>query len=159
MSKIVYIGNSTQALKTLYNDLVAKKYNYSITTGCIDPDNKIQKLSKKHLIRSKIKYKQANDSSIFFFHRYNDGMNWHWDGNGDGDRAMIIAAYPYPTQILLDGQFSGRNGAAFEKYNVKGEIFTPNIGDIYYLGPGTIHRTNPKAIGGPHLVIRTWLWI
>lgn len=112
--------------------------------------------------------KEEHSNHLYFKDRKSESNcdAWHVDGYGEKD--MIIASYPYPTQILLykdsyknwhicNNQINLRAKRANKLiYEGSAKIFTPEPGDVYYLGYGVIHRTNPAALGGAHLVIRQW---
>lgn len=93
-------------------------------------------------------------------------INWHVDGASH----TIIMAYHHPTQFFMisgnpfEFENPGNLGIDILKtvYEVAKEkskdtnmsVFTPPVGIPYLFTNNTVHRSNPKGLGTPHLVIR-----
>lgn len=96
-----------------------------------------------------------------------DCTNWHVDSNAK--TAMLIAAWPDPTEILIGrtlkhgeitydgcGSFNVNNLANQLIADGKAKVFTPKRGEVWFCPHGVIHRANPASYGKPHLVLRQW---
>ncbi len=112
-------------------------------------------------------YVLANHYNDSWFAYDHDDSCKHWHTDGNNKLAMVIAAWPSPTQILLGDYFNedfncGCDQAALYDEVSHGtkrgkyKIFEPEPGDVWFLPEGTIHRGNPKDIGSSHLVVRRW---
>lgn len=88
---------------------------------------------------------------------------WHVDGN-----PFLICTYPNPTQVLIPAAEVDlsyliscdytAHPRATERLIKSGavKVVTLGLGDVYYVGRHTIHRTNPQAYASDanHLVLR-----
>lgn len=148
------LDNKLDEIKKLYNDLPIQT---PTSTGQ-------DYLKLESLIPNGFKFgapvywkmsKQQRDDDISNTHI------WHTDGCSFG-KYMIICTYPYPTQFFLPNEdyveefeYHG-HGQDVEIDENRGQIITPEIGDIMFTEVSTIHRTNPLS-DGDHLVCRIYV--
>jgi hypothetical protein len=101
----------------------------------------------------------------------NGCVHWHVDLDGDknSDTDILISTFDSSTQFAIP-----KNKLA-EEYSINRslfqckiidedlgdlikvgafEVFTPELGDIYWVAPGVIHRSNPACIDRPRLCLR-----
>jgi hypothetical protein len=151
---IKFIGNNLDEIERIFHNLDTDMFM----------DNPIIQDMTKNFFN----FASGQLSSWYYSKVSNCCDEWHVDA--DGKYSMAISSYPNTTQILIPKTKSAKD---FKKNFSNGStqrddellslidsggftIFQPNPGDIYYLSPRTIHRTNPKAVGNRHLVMRIW---
>lgn len=142
-----------------------------ITHGTLGMDNIRRIFYQKccrYLVDSGIhnrEYLEPEDSSFSFFVKGDRDSCAKWHCDTHGSVGMFITAFPYTTQVLIgDSGYTEYYGScdtqahddAINPRIEKGicSIFTPHLGDVVYLPPGSWHRANPKSTGY-HLVLRT----
>lgn len=146
---IIKIGNYLKELKHIYE--LSKKYDKWIWSDFLDSS------LEKSLDSLYNKLSFTFEKSSFFKKVM---MPWHVDGS-----SFISASYPNPMQILMYQGNSVKHPIVSDfgiinKYaqNLlrlnKATIFTPLLGDVYYIPDLCLHRSNPIGKDEPHLVFR-----
>lgn len=114
--------------------------------------------------------KEAGMKSFYgFSYLCSQAATPHW--HVDGAKNTIVMAYKHPTQffMMFDKPFEfvmPNDGSPFHILDYAAKtakekssdpnvsVFTPSVGIPYIFTNKVLHRSNPKGLGMPHLVIR-----
>lgn len=158
------VGSYPKLIKQLYDTLVEEHKGVALGV----PNEHIEKVEQELLSEIPEGFKYVDHgrslrgcSSMFFVNRAfsGGGRTDDWHSDGGGSYAMMIASWPNPTEIVLGIKDEGMFNEEWVTNSLnkgKAKIFVPKKGDLWFLPPRILHRTNPKAKGQPHLVVRRW---
>ncbi len=84
-------------------------------------------------------------------HTDGDSGPWHIDMKGSDPIGVVITSFPYPTQIYTGKETDLKTLLVANPCD--DEIFVPQLGELWWMPAGTIHRSNPKSTG-MHMALR-----
>jgi hypothetical protein len=169
-SKIKFIKNEREKIEKIYNEYVEKAVQYQFYGY-----NRIPTQIAMEVFDNKTNIEENGFHS--WFHPQMPGntgcINWHIDVGKEVelDTHMLISTFNSATQFAIP------KTKLAEEYNISRqvfqctrfdenldnlindghfEVFTPELGDIYWVGPQVIHRSNPDCTGKPRLCLRLY---
>ena len=170
MSKsFIFVKNVATEIKKYYEELLSENRKRGNTSW--SSDSNLDKQRIRDILGNKNKDDDLSAEYSWFSPKIeiSDCGYWHIDYGGTKD--MVIVTWDSPTQIVIDDdriiqknlstEILSNCSAKWKHENIENainmynlEVFTPNLGDVYYLKPGVVHRTDPEAQGKPRLVLR-----